>query len=139
MSSQIVTDASIWASCLIPEDVFHSTSTHWLKMQHNQGANLFAPTILITEIAGVIRRQTGQATLAHRAVNTLLEITGLTLIEMNYTMVQKASELAADLGLRGADAYYVAVADYFQIPLVTYDEDQFNRAKSVLVSVLKPN
>jgi predicted nucleic acid-binding protein len=139
MSSSIVTDASIWVSNLIPEDLFHSTSQGWLKSQHDQGVDLLAPAILITEVAGVIRRQTGKPTLAHKVVRTLKELPGLVLIEMSSTLVRQATELAADLGLRGADAYYVAVATYLQIPLATYDEDQLVRASAVLPSIIRPD
>lgn len=138
MSSAIVTDASIWVANMIPQDLFHPISRDWLKRQRDQGVDLLAPAILITEVAGVIRRQTGQPGLAHKIVRTLKELPGLVLVEMSYTLVQQATELAADLGLRGADAYYVAVANYLQIPLATYDEDQLSRASAVLPSVIRP-
>ena len=138
MSSMLVTDASIWVSYLVPQDVFHLTSKNWLKKQRDQEVDLLAPSILITEVAGVIRRQTGDPTLAHKVVQILKELPGLTLIKMSYSMVEQATELAAELGLRGADAFYVAVAAYFQIPLATYDEDQLSRASALLSCVIKP-
>ena len=56
----------------------------------------------------------------------------LRLIEIDQPIILEAARLAADLGLRGADSIYVAVAVRLNLPLVTLDEDQKTRAKSVI-------
>jgi predicted nucleic acid-binding protein len=50
------------------------------------------------------------------------------LIEMDCSLVTEAAGLAGQLGLRGADAIYVAAARYLDLPLCTLDEDQARRA-----------
>ncbi len=47
-------------------------------------------------------------------------------------MGQRAADLAATLGLRGADAFYVAVAARLSVPLATLDIDQQGRAAKVV-------
>jgi len=47
-----------------------------------------------------------------------------------------AARLAASSGLRGADSFYVALAEQLNLPLATLDQDQESRAKG-LVEFLK--
>lgn len=51
---------------------------------------------------------------------------------MDQPIVQEAARLAADLGVRGADSFYVAVAARLNLPLATLDEDQKTRAASLI-------
>ena len=132
MKIGVVVDASVWVTSLVPQEVYYATSQEWLKANHARGVEFLAPALLLTEVAGVISRKRGDPILAQKVVETLKELPGLTLLEMNYTLVQKATELAADLGLRGADAYYVAAAAFLQVPLATLDQDQRVRAEQVV-------
>ena len=45
-----------------------------------------------------------------------------------FILLLEAAHLAAELGLRGADSTYVAVAARLDLPLVTLDIDQGERA-----------
>jgi len=46
---------------------------------------------------------------------------------MEPALVEAAARLAGDLGPRGTDALYVAVADQLEIPLITLVQDQARR------------
>ena len=56
------------------------------------------------------------------------KLPGLQLIEMENSLLLEAAQLAAELGLRGADSTYVAVAARLDLPLVTLDLGQRERA-----------
>jgi predicted nucleic acid-binding protein len=137
-ATRVVVDASLWVASLVPQDAFYTISQKWLQQQRLQGVELFVPALMLTEVAGVISRQTRDPRLAHEVVETLKELPGVTLVEMNYTLVQYATDLAARLGLRGADAYYVSVAVFLGLPLATFDQDQSSRAQTVLSGVIVP-
>jgi predicted nucleic acid-binding protein len=47
---------------------------------------------------------------------------------MERSLAEIAANLAAELGLRGADSVYVAVAVRLNLPLTTLDADQKTRA-----------
>jgi predicted nucleic acid-binding protein len=49
---------------------------------------------------------------------------------MEAPLMRAAALLAASLGLRGADSTYVAVAANLDLPFITLDIDQRNRAAS---------
>jgi len=128
-----VVDASVWVSRLVPQDVHHQASRHWLERHVASGDVLVAPIILLAELAGAIARRTGERELASLAVDRLLHIPGLRLVPVDHGLGREAAGLAGDLRLRGADAVYVAVARRLSVPLVTWDGEQLDRAKELVV------
>jgi len=61
---------------------------------------------------------------------------GVRFVEMDAQLIQDSARLAAQLGLRGADSTYVAVAVRLKLSLFTLDIDQRQCAKRV-VSVVE--
>lgn len=135
MNGYVVVDASLWVARLVAHDAFHETSRSWLEAQRAAGTTFLAPSLLIVEVGGVISRRSGEPSLARRAVQALQALPDLRLVQMDAELVQATSGLAANLGLRGADAFYVAVAARLQVPLATLDSDQRARAGRAVVVV----
>jgi len=50
-------------------------------------------------------------------------LSDLRLVQFDQSMTQAAVEGAASLGVRGADAFYLAVAERLRCPLATLDRD----------------
>jgi predicted nucleic acid-binding protein len=123
----IVADASIWIARLVSEDVFYQPVKDWMSARLAEEDQFLAPSLLLAEIGGAISRRTAPA-LALRAIEQVQSLPGLQLIEMEQSLVHEAAQLAAELGLRGADSTYVAVAARLDLPLVTLDADQRQRA-----------
>ncbi len=134
----IVVDATVWVSRLVRQDVFHQQSRHWLNAHTAAGGRLVAPLLLPAEVSGAVSRRTGDPTLARRAVASLLRVSSLRLVPLDPQLGRAAADLAADLGLRGADAVYVATAHALHLPLLTWDEDQRDRAGRV-IAVFSPD
>lgn len=138
MSRHFVVDASIWVSRFVPQDQFHHLCKDWLNEQVNNGGTLISPSFVLVEIAGAISRRTGDASLAQQAVDQMSKVPGVRLVDVDAVLIQGATKLAADLGLRGADAIYAATAHRLDLSLVTLDLKQANRsAESVKAVVLK--
>ncbi|MEJ2262087.1 MAG: type II toxin-antitoxin system VapC family toxin [Anaerolineales bacterium] len=127
----IVVDASIWVSRLVLKDVFHRPVKVWMEQQRAEGTIFLSPALLLPEVAGAISRRTGEPQLAKKAIDSLMRLPGLRLVEMDQPIVQEAASLASDLGLRGADSIYVAVCARLNLPLATLDEDQKTKAASI--------
>jgi predicted nucleic acid-binding protein len=123
-----VLDASVWVARLVPQDEFYPRIKAWMAAQRAREGQFVSPSLLLTEVAGAISRRT-TAPLGHQAIQQLQLLPGLRLIEMDHTLIKEAAALAADLGLRGADSVYVAVARQLGLPLLTFDADQKERAK----------
>ena len=130
--SFVVVDASIWVARLVPQDEFHLLCKEWLDEQRTAGVMLISPTLFLVEVAGAISRRTGDSALAEYAIQKLKQSPALRLVEMNQEVVETAISLAANLGMRGADAIYVAVAQHLNLSLVTLDEDQKSKASKVI-------
>ncbi|MBV6402246.1 MAG: tRNA(fMet)-specific endonuclease VapC [Anaerolineales bacterium] len=124
----IVLDASVWVARLVSEDVFYEPVKKWMSERIEAGDQFLAPSLLLAEVGGAISRRT-TSTLGLDAVEQLQNLSSLQLVEMEHSLIQEAARLAADLGLRGADSVYVAVAARLGVPLATLDTEQ--REKSV--------
>ncbi len=62
----------------------------------------------------------------------------LTILAMDPNFVDAAATIAADLRLRAGDAIYVALAQQLNIPLVSWDKEQLQKASS-LIPVYTPD
>jgi predicted nucleic acid-binding protein len=134
----IVVDASVLVSYLVTEDVHHSVSHHWVEQQILTNTQLVAPILLLTEVGAAIARRTGDSELGRQAVARLHRMPTLRLVPIDQHLGVLATQLAVDLRLRGADAYYVAIANSLNIPLVTWDREQLDRARET-ISVHEPH
>ena len=123
----IVVDASIWVARLVSEDVFYQPVRDWMSARLEQDDQFLAPSLLLAEIGGAISRRT-TSSLGLKAIEQVKSLPGLQLIEMEQALIDDAAQLAAELGLRGADSTYVAVAVRLDLPLITLDIDQRQRA-----------
>ncbi len=123
----IVVDASIWVARLVSEDVFYEPVKEWMSARLQEDDRFLAPSLLLAEIGGAISRRT-TSSLALKAIEQVQSLPGLQLIEMEHSLIREAAQLAAQLGLRGADSTYVAVAARLDLPLMTLDVDQKERA-----------
>jgi predicted nucleic acid-binding protein len=128
--SFFVLDASVWVARLVPQDEFHKAVKAWMAKQRTADVQFVCPSLLLAEVAGAVSRRTGSVALARKSVKELETLPGLRLVEMNHALLLEAATLAADLGLRGADSVYVATAKRLDVPLVTFDVDQRERAKN---------
>jgi len=128
-----VVDASVWVGRLVPQDVHYEASRRWLAGYVARGGRLLSPILLLSEVAGAVSRRTGDAELDERAVEHVLRVPNLGLVPTDPKLGRMAAQLAADLGLKGADAIYVALAHHLQAPLVTWSRQQQERASTLIV------
>lgn len=124
----IVVDASVWVARMVSEDVFHEPVKAWMFTRLKEEDQFLAPSLLLAEIGGAISRRT-TSSLGLKAIEYVQNLPGLQLVEMEDSLLREAAQLAAELGLRGADSTYVAVAARLDLPLITLDIDQRERAK----------
>jgi predicted nucleic acid-binding protein len=109
-------------------DAFHDGSRQWLAQHLDAGDTLAAPTLLVSEVAGAISRDTGDPEFGRAAIQWLQALPELRLFPMDTSLDTLAADAATELGLRGADAYYVALAIQQGLPLVTWDRQQRERS-----------
>ena len=123
----IVVDASVWVARLVSQDVFYGPVKEWMSARVADDDQFLAPSLLLAEIGGAISRRTTPS-LALKAIEQVQNLPGLQLVEMDHSLLLESAQLAAKLGLRGADLTYVAVAARLDLPLATLDVDQAAKA-----------
>jgi predicted nucleic acid-binding protein len=123
----IVVDASVWVARLVSQDVFYEPVKEWMSARIDEEDQFLSPSLLLAELGGAISSRTTPA-LGRKAIQQVQNLPGLQLVEMDHSLLLEAAQLAADFGLRGADSTYVAVAARLDLPLVTLDIDQKERA-----------
>lgn len=129
----VVIDASVLVSDAVSTDINHVVSRNWLRSYINNGNEIVVPTLVLPELSGpVMRRTQSNAGLAGLAVTQFKSLPRLRLVEIDQTLAENAAQLAITLRLRGADAIYVALAQQLNIPLVTWDNEQLNRAAGIV-------
>lgn len=114
-------DASVFVSAMLEEDEFHAACRSFLVEVRHTREILYAPMLLLAEVAGVVSRVRGNHTPGDLAVMHIAHFSGLRLRIADGVFGRRVARLAARHGLRGADAQYVAVAAEFDAPLITLD------------------
>jgi predicted nucleic acid-binding protein len=128
-----IIDASVLVAAVRSEEIEHEAARAWLEAALRDEAPLIAPSILLSEVGGAIGRSTGRPDLAHRIVHAIENQQAIELAPITVTLASAAAHLAADLGLRGADAIYVALAAQKSEVLVTLDRELVERGGGVVV------
>jgi predicted nucleic acid-binding protein len=101
------------------------------------GSPILAPALLLPETCGPVARVTQDAAVALWALRQLSHPRLFTLEPITVSRAERAARLAIQLGLRGCDAVYVALAQELDDTLVTFDSEQLARA-SAAIAVLEP-
>jgi predicted nucleic acid-binding protein len=133
--SLVVLDASAWVSRILLQDANHRAALTWIDHHLLNGGLFIAPIVLVTETAATVSRITGLPARGHLAASQLYTMPEMSLVQIDQSLVDEATALAANLRLRATDAYYVAVAKTLNLSLVTFDKEQLSRAASVITTV----
>jgi predicted nucleic acid-binding protein len=127
-------DASVFLNAFNPHEDGHETSRQFLAALRRQAEPIVVPTLLLPEVAAAVRRGRGDSELARRFAQALGRFPHLVLVPLDETLAHQSIETAAEHGLRGSDAVYVAVVLRYSSTLVTLDREQRERASSAVAA-----
>jgi predicted nucleic acid-binding protein len=133
-----IVDASVYVALVNTHEEHHSRSWSWFQGVQEKGDPIIAPAILLSEIAAALSRGTGDNELAKRVIANLKKAGVVEIIPVTLSLADLAATIAADHQIRVCDAIYVAAAKQFTEPLITLDQQQLERAASV-VQTLEPS
>lgn len=131
-------DASVFLNAFNPYEDGNRESRSLLARFEENATPIIVPNLLRVEVAAAVARGRGDAGLARRFADTLMRLPHLVVVPLDDRLAAAAAALAADRGLRGADAVYGAVAVRFGSALVTRDREQGDRLAAV-VETLRPS
>ena len=132
-----VIDASVYVALANDGDPYHDRCFKWFESSVREQQPMAAPGLLLVEVAASIRRLTGSSKLAHRVLSELQEDELIELYPLTAARSEAAAKLAASIGVRGADAVYLALAEELGEALITLDRQQLERSRGV-VDVARP-
>lgn len=128
----ICIDASVYvARTRTVEDNF-AVSQSFVREVERQRMAVCAPMIVLPECAAALARPTGDAAEGKRLARFVQQFIGEHLVTMTMALTLRATEIAAECRLRGADACYVAAAEAMQATLITRDAEMHERGAAVV-------
>jgi predicted nucleic acid-binding protein len=130
-------DASVWVNGFDQREPGHSTSRQLLELLRTQALPIIEPMLVLVEVAGAISRTRQDSARARAFATTLGRLPNITLLPLDTALGQRALALAAQHGLRGADAVYAAVAQHAGCILISLDNEHLTRLAGI-VSVQTP-
>jgi predicted nucleic acid-binding protein len=139
IDKSVVVDASVWVSAFMPLDVNHPASRLWLEHYISEGGLIVAPTFLMIEVAAAVSRQARQPAAGRGAVKGLYYVPAMRWRSPDRALFWAEVEVAADLQLRAGDASYVTLARQLNIPLVSWDREQLQKAGNLVATYTPSN
>jgi len=133
----LVVDANVWVSAAIGSEATHEASARWIAQQVAQSGPFILPTLVLPEVGGAIARRTGQAERGDYWVARIAGLAGAEFVTLDVPLALRAATLATRLKLHGPDAVYVAIADMYRVPLLTWDRQIHDRASNA-IAVMRP-
>lgn len=128
----LTVDASVWVSAFEPADALHSAARTFLVECQRQQILLASPTIALLETACAISRRFVSPEKGRLAARRLATSPLLRLAPLHGALEEHALELGTALGLRAADALYVALSVRLGADLVTTDRELLDRTSDHL-------
>lgn len=88
--------------------------------------------LVVVEVCGAVRRETGKLTYAYEAKRTLedwIKQGKIKLYELDKQRIDKAIKIAMRDGLKGSDAVIAQISEELNLPLRTYNGEFKNNFK----------
>jgi predicted nucleic acid-binding protein len=125
-------DASVWVNAFDQREPGHLVSREFLDVLRSQRLPIIVPNVVLVEVAGAISRTRRTPAEAQTFATALSRLPHVTVRVLDEVGALQALTLAAQHGLRGADAVYAAVAREAGSTLVTLDNEHLTRLINIM-------
>ena len=125
-------DASVWVNAFDQREPGHLASRRFLEALQNQALPIVVPNLVLVEVAGAISRTRRAPAQPQSFAIALSRLPHVTVRVLDAVCAFQALTLAAQHGLRGADAVYAAVAREAGSTLVTLDNEHLTRLVNLM-------
>jgi predicted nucleic acid-binding protein len=126
----LVVDACVFVAEQIEDQPEFAVADEFFDHCVRNGVRLYAPAIVLAEVAGAITRITGDAGIGSVSTTRLSHFPKLYLRQVDLGFAEAAARAAARYALRGADSHYVALAREMKCALITSDDEVIRRCPS---------
>jgi predicted nucleic acid-binding protein len=126
-------DASVWVNGFDQREVGHATSRQLLEVLRTRVLPVIVPNLVLAEVAGAISRTRNDPVRVEAFAMALGRLPNVTVVALDMALGHQARVLAAQHGLRGADAVYAAVAQQAGCTLISLDHEHLTRLGRVVM------
>lgn len=137
--TNIILDSSVIAKWFFPSEEESEIALKIRDLFVEKEIYISAPTLIYYEINNLIKtaikRSRVNEKLARQAYQGFLELDLITYSSKE--LLEQALEKAVALDISSYDAFYLVLAEYLQIPLITADKKLITKANSKLVQGLE--
>lgn len=127
-------DASVWVNGFDQRESGHQISRQVLELLSQQSIPIVVPNLVLVEVAGAISRTRNDPAQAQMFTIALNHLPNVTILPLDDMLAHQTLVLAAQHGLRGADAVYASVAMQAGCTLITLDNEQLTRLVGVITA-----
>ncbi len=125
-------DASMWVNSFDQREPGHEISRRVLERLRDQTVSVILPHLVLAEVAGAVSRTRNNPAQALAFATAIGHLPNVSLVPLDASVAQQAAQLAAQHGLRGADAVYAAVALQANCTLITLDNEHLMRLVGIV-------
>ena len=124
-------DSSVIVSSLLVDESRHKEALAiWDSILTGENCAVMPYSVLV-EVVAAVRRRTGSEELAMEVKRELGSIDSISFVNLDEEMADKASALAAKIGVRGMDALVIQVAMEYGTELISFDKEMMSKASSL--------
>jgi predicted nucleic acid-binding protein len=128
-------DASVFIASLRPKEPAYAESLACLQEIQKNAVEVICPTLVLPECAAAIIRPTQDQQLASEIIHKVSNFPLMHLISLTQMLADRSAEISIECRLRGADAIYVAVAEFYSTQLISLDQEMLERGKQLVTTV----
>lgn len=127
----IVIDASVWLSAILPTGVHYTDTVPWRNHVETTGVPISVPAHFIAEVAGVLSRIGLDREFVANTLDLIESERLFTIYPISAAFGRLCAEVASVAAVRGSDAIYLALAQFLDVPLLTWDRQQRERGSGM--------
>jgi predicted nucleic acid-binding protein len=131
-------DASVLIAIFDETDAFHDTSFRMFDFVMQRGTNVIIPAFALVEVAGALVRKGYEQDDVVEYLDYLKSCKNIEFILLTIDLYELAISVALQLKVKGSDSMYIAVSSFYNLTLVTYDDQQKDRGKK-MIETTTPN
>jgi predicted nucleic acid-binding protein len=133
----VTIDASVWVAADAGDEEGWKACRGFFERVLAAAAPVHQPTLTLVEVCAAVARRTGSTAPAREAGTRLLRFPRLVVHPLDLELAGLSASIAAEAGLRGADAVYAATARVHGADLVTLDRELLDRSRRT-VPAMRP-
>lgn len=126
--------ASVLIAVFDETDIFHQTSLKLFETIIQKNIDVIIPAFALVEIAGALVRKGYKPDDVIDYINYLKSCENMEFVSLESQLYELSVNVALKLKIKGSDFIYIAVSDFFNLILITYDNQQRERGNEVITT-----